>query len=119
MQNLTLKQQEDAKKKEHTDIVEHKKQMAKNAKKQQKEALKDAKKEEKAKQKELLKAQQEAEKKKSKINPKKLISSIDRQKLLLESLNNDMTKEDIIKQTKDTLNINLELLQKYTKQEKI
>lgn len=100
------------------------------AAKQLKEAEKLKKKEEAQKRRELenIKKEEEKlkkkeikqkEKEKKKINGKKLMALIAKDKFILSCLEEDLNKDDLIKKYKDELHLNLDLLAKFSKQEKI
>ena len=119
----------DAQKEKEQAVVDSKKaekKMMKEAEKaKKKEEAKKAREEEAKKKAEAkLKAKQEKEKEKAKnkINGKKLMATIDKDKMLLEFFMNDDNKDldrvALVKKVQEDLSLNLDLLAKFTKQER-
>jgi hypothetical protein len=104
------------------DKEEPMKELKRKEKESQKEENKKKKNEEKDKKKEE-RQKRKSEEKQKKINGIKLMSQISRDKMFVEFLDNEenktLTKEDILKKIKDDLNSNLDLLAKFSKQEKL
>lgn len=108
--NIKKKEADEQKKKEK----ELQKIRQKEFKQQEKLRREQLKQEEKKKKEEL----KQKEKEKNKINPQALMKQLKHDKLFLEALANDTPKEKLIEDTKARIDTNLDLLQRFSKEEK-